>query len=160
MLEIERLGAESWERYRAVRLRALGESPDAFWMTLAEEEAFAGERWRERLGSAATFVVAEGSADVGVVTGAAYEGREGVAGLFGMWVAPEARGTGVADVLVDEVVAWARSEGFERLVLDVADDNAVAIRMYERKGFLPTGRTAHMPAPRKHILEHERSLDL
>ena len=160
MPEIERLGTESWERYRAVRLRALADAPDAFWMTSAEEEAFEDERWQERLASAATFVVVDVSADVGVVTGAAYEGREGVAGLFGMWVAPGARGTGVADLLVDEVVAWARSAGFERLVLDVADENAVAIRLYERKGFLPTGRTAHMPAPREHILEHERAIEL
>jgi len=160
MNSIARLQPAEWERYRTVRLRSLRDSPDAFWMTSEEEEAFEDGRWQERLDSAATFVVVQGGVDVGVVTGAAYEGRERVAGLFGMWVAPEARGTGVADVLVDEVVAWARSEGFERLVLDVADENEVAIGLYERKGFLPTGRTAHMPAPREHILEHERALQL
>ncbi len=160
MSSTKRLQPAGWERYRSLRLRALKEAPDAFWMTLAEEQDFTDERWQERLASAATFVASGEGRDVGVVTGAAYEGRPGCAGLFGMWVAPEARGTGAAGLLVEEVITWARSEGFEHLRLDVADENAAAIRLYERVGFLPTGRTAHMPAPREHILEHERVLEL
>ena len=157
---IERLTPDDWERYRALRLRGLEEAPDAFWMTYDEEVEFAEERWRERLSSAATFVVSQERSDVGVVTGARYKGRDGCAGLFGMWVAPEARGTGASIRLVGEVITWARAEGYERLFLDVADENVAAIKLYERVGFLPTGRTAHMPAPREHILEHERAFEL
>lgn len=157
---IERLTPDDWERYRAIRLRGLEEAPDAFWMTYDEEVEFSEERWRERLSSAATFVVSQEGGDVGVVTGARYEGRDGCAGLFGMWVAPEARGTGASIRLVGEVITWARAEGYERLFLDVADENVAAIKLYERVGFQPTGRTAHMPAPREHILEHERAFEL
>lgn len=157
---IERLTPDDWERYRAVRLRGLEDAPDAFWRTYAEEVEFTEESWRERLSSAATFVAVQEGSDVGVVTGARYDGHDGCAGLFGMWVASEARGTGAAGLLVEEVITWARSVGFERLLLDVADENAAAIRLYERVGFLPTGHTAHMPAPREHILEHERVLEL
>jgi RimJ/RimL family protein N-acetyltransferase len=157
---IERLAPDDWERYRAIRLRGLEEAPDAFWMTYDEEVEFAEERWRERLSSAATFVVSQEGSDVGVVTGARYEGRDDCAGLFGMWVAPETRGTGASIRLVGEVITWARAEGYERLFLDVADENVAAIKLYERMGFLPTGRTAHMPAPREHILEHERAFEL
>jgi ribosomal protein S18 acetylase RimI-like enzyme len=160
MTQLERLSKESWKRYRSLRLRALKDAPDAFWMTLTEEEAFTLDRWQERLGSAATFVASQMGTDIGVVTGATYEGRPGCAGLFGMWVAPEARGTGAAGLLVREVIAWARSESFERLLLDVADENTIAIQLYKRLGFLRTGRVAHMPAPREHILEHERALEL
>ncbi|MCH2102847.1 MAG: GNAT family N-acetyltransferase [Planctomycetes bacterium] len=156
----ERLTPDDWERYRAVRLRGLEDAPDAFWMTFAEEVEFDEQRWRERLDSGATFVVVQEESDVGVVTGAEYEGRDGCAGLFGMWVAPEARGTGASIRLVGEVVTWARAEGFKRLLLDVADENHAAIKLYERMGFKPTGRTAHMPMPRAHILEHERALEL
>ena len=156
----ERLRPDDWERYRAVRLRGLEDAPDAFWMTYAEEVGFDEQRWRERLDSGATFIVVQEERDVGVVTGAEYEGRDGCAGLFGMWVAPEARGTGASIRLIGEVVIWAREEGYERLLLDVADENHAAIKLYERVGFLPTGRTAHMPAPRAHILEHERALEL
>ena len=152
--------SEDWERYRAVRLRGLEDAPDAFWMTYAVEVEYEEERWRDRLSSGATFVALQGGLDVGVVTGARYEGREGCAGLFGMWVAPEARGTGASIRLVGEVITWARAEGYERLILDVADENRAAIKLYEGMGFRPTGRTAHMPAPREHILEHERALEL
>ena len=160
MNSIERMSQDDWERYRTIRLRGLEDAPDAFWMTYDEEIELTEERWRERLSSAATFVVVQAGDDVGVVTGAPYEGREGCAGLFGMWVAPEVRGTGASIRLVGEVITWARAEGYLRLILDVADENRAAIKLYEGMGFRPTGRTAHMPAPREHIREHERALEL
>ena len=77
-----------------------------------------------------------------------------------MWVAPVARGRGVGDGLVDAVVDWARAAGYPRVVLDVGDENLPAIRLYERKGFEPTGRTRTFSEPRTHIREHERALVL
>jgi len=97
---------------------------------------------------------------VGLVTGAEYQGRDGAAGLFGMWTSPERRGSGVGTRLVEGVVSWARSAGYERVLLEVADTNAAAIRLYERMGFTPTGVTGTLPAPRAHISEHERELIL
>ena len=162
-MELELLGPDDWERVRAIRLRALRDAPDAFGRTLAEEEAFTPETWRERLERplAVTFVVRAGESDVGLVSGAEFRGRENTAGLFSMWVAPEARGRGVGEQLVDAVVDWARAAGgFARVILAVADTNAHAIRLYERKGFVPTGRTGTLPPPRTHVLEHERALEL
>ena len=111
-----------------MRLRALGDAPDAFWTTLAEDQARAPETWRAGLErpSGATFVATRQGADVGLVVGAEYRGRERTAGLFGMWVAPEARRCGVAGPLVEAVEAWARSAGYERIVLQVGNENAVA----------------------------------
>ena len=160
MSTVARLQGDEWTRYRDIRLRSLSDAPDAFWMTHAEEAAFGEERWRERLLTGANFVAREGASDLGLATGADFEGREGCAGLFGMWVAPEARGSGVADRLVSAVIEWAREAGYQRLLLDVGDDNAPAIRLYERMGFRPTGGAGRMPPPRQHILEHERMLVL
>ena len=101
-----------------------------------------------------------GGADVGVVAGAPFPEREGAAGLFGMWVAPAARGRGMGDRLVEAVVDWARVAGYARVVLDVGDTNVPAIRLYQSKGFEPTGRTATLPEPRTHVREHERALEL
>lgn len=159
---IERMTPEGWERVRAVRLRALRDAPDAFGTTFEEDEARPPESWRERLAgsSAVTFLATAAGQDVGLVVGAELIGRERTAGLFGMWVAPEARGTGVGDRLATAVIEWAQSSGYERLVLEVGDANTAAIGLYERMGFAPTGVTGTLPPPRAHIGEHERMLRL
>ena len=159
---IERLGPKGWERVRRIRLRALADAPDAFGTTLAEDEARPLGEWRGRLEEpeTATFLATADGEDVGLVTGRPFEGREGDAGLFGMWVAPGFRGRGMGGGLVDAVVAWARAAGFARVLLEVADANAPAIRLYASRGFEPTGVTGSLPAPRQHVLEHERALEL
>jgi GNAT superfamily N-acetyltransferase len=160
MVEIERAAPASWERVRAIRLRALADAPDAFARTLAEEEAMEPAGWRERLVVAATFLAREGGEDVGMATAAPFRGRPEAAGLFGMWVAPSWRGTQTADRLVEAVVAWARAGGFRQVLLEVADDNAAALALYRRRGFERTGSTGALPPPRTHITEHERALEL
>jgi ribosomal protein S18 acetylase RimI-like enzyme len=77
-----------------------------------------------------------------------------------MWVAPEARGQGVGNALIDAVIEYARSSGAIRLLLDVGDHNQQAIALYARKGFKPNGQTGSLPAPRNHIREHQRELRL
>lgn len=162
MYEIERMTSEGWERVRAVRLAALADAPDAFATTLEQDQARAPESWRERLDNqkAATFLATSSGRDVGMVFGAPWVDRPGDAGLFAMWVAPVGRGTGVASQLIDSVIEWARAGGYRRVVLEVADKNARAIRLYERHGFAPTGGTGCLPPPRSHLLEHELALVL
>ena len=160
-MRIDLLAEEQWQRYRTVRLRALADTPDAFARTYAEEEAFPEADWRRRLSSGAkTYVAVLDGKDVGMATGAAWRDRDGVAGLFGMWVAPDARRQGVGLVLVQHVVDWARSAGFHHVTLDVADSNPSAIGLYARAGFQPTGTVGTLPPPRDHVTEHERSLSL
>ena len=160
MIEIARIGPEGWERVRALRLRALTDSPDAFARTHAEEVERPQVEWQARLRGAATFLSSRDGRDTAMVTCAPYHGRPHAAGLFGMWVAPAARGTGTGSRLVDAVIAYARAQGFERVVLDVGDINHAAIALYARKGFVPSGVRDTLPAPREHIHEHERVLVL
>ena len=151
-----------WQRVRDIRLRALEDSPDAFGSTLAREERWEPKVWKERLSNteAATFLLAHpNGGDVGIAVGAPYTDREG-AGLFSMWVAPEARGFRLGGQLIDAVIDWARAQGYQLLRLGVGDYNAAAIRLYERKGFEPSGRTGTLDPPREHITEHERVLTL
>jgi GNAT superfamily N-acetyltransferase len=96
--------------------------------------------------------------DVGMARGAPDGEQPGTAWLRSMWVAPAARRAGVAELLVDEVIAWARAAGMQRLILDVTDDNLPAIRLYEKKGFVATGDTGTLPPPRAHLREHRRAL--
>jgi ribosomal protein S18 acetylase RimI-like enzyme len=72
----------------------------------------------------------------------------------------QGRQSRVGGVLVDPVIEWARSNGVNRLLLDVADNNAPAIALYMRKGFERNGEVSTLPPPREHISEHQRELKL
>jgi GNAT superfamily N-acetyltransferase len=76
-----------------------------------------------------------------------------------MWVAPPWRGRGVASMLADAVIAWARSQGCTRVGLWVPDDNTRARVFYERHGFRPTGRSRQFPGATERSLSEMR-LDL
>lgn len=91
-MNVAQLQQDDWRRLKAIRLRALRESPDAFGSTEDVEKSMREQNWRERLVSdqEATFIVSVDRRDVGLVVGAPYQGTD-AAGLFAMWVAPEAR---------------------------------------------------------------------
>jgi GNAT superfamily N-acetyltransferase len=160
MTEIQRLTPHEGPRLRSIRLASLLDAPDAFASTHAETAARPPESWPQQLEQLATFVAVCEGADAGMVRGTACEGEPGAAILLSMWVAPRARGQGVGQALIAALADWARSEGFGRLVLEVADTNAPAIALYGRLGFEPTGETSSLPPPRQHISEHRRALSL
>ena len=92
---VRSLGEEDWQEFRAIRLAALRDSPDAFAASVDAEEGFEEDFWRLRLRRSTRLVAvrreAEGSTvgqSVGVVSlgeGKDEEGR--VAEIFGLWVA-------------------------------------------------------------------------
>ena len=159
---MRRAGPADVDRVRDVRLSALADTPDAYWVTEAEERAEPMEVWRDRLARprGATFLAERAGAAIGMAVGNTHHDVDGDAGLYAMWVAPEARRTGVARVLSEAVLDWARAEGFPCIRLEVADANAAAIAAYRALGFTATGRSGSMPAPRDHITEHELAVDL
>lgn len=159
-MEIQRLSIDEALRLRHIRLRALADAPDAFGSTYAEASAHPLEIWRQQLQEIATFVAVNDGEDVGLVRCASDEQQHDTAWLISMWVAPEARGQGVGNALIDAVIEYARSSGASRLLLDVADHNQQAIALYARKGFKPNGKTGALPAPRNPIREHQRELRL
>jgi GNAT superfamily N-acetyltransferase len=162
---IDQLVPDEWESLRAVRLRALEESPLAFASSLERELAFDELTWRTRCVTSAQFVA---RADGGIFgLAAAFEVRPGDAAAFGrpgwhllsMWVAPEYRRTGLGRALVERVVGYARDQGATSIALWAADDNLGAIRFYESLGFSPTGGRQPMPA-RPSAGEQEFTRDL
>ena len=160
MLHLKQLTTEEAPRFRSIRLRALLDAPDAFGSTFEETAARPAESWSKQLLELPTFVAINDGLDVGVVRCARDETRVDTASLLSMWVAPEVRRRGVGGVLVDAVIEWARSNGVTRLLLDVADNNAPAIKLYKRKGFEPNGEVGTLPPPRDFIREHRRELIL
>lgn len=159
-LEIQRLSIDEALRLRHIRLRALADAPDAFGSTYAEVSTHPLEIWQQQLQEIVTFVAIHDGKDVGLVRCASDEQHQDTAWLISMWVAPEARGQGVGNALIDAVIECARSGGASRLLLDVGDHNQQAIALYARKGFKPNGKTGSLPAPRNNICEHQRELRL
>jgi len=64
--------------------------------------------------------------------------RRGTGWIGGMGVAPDFRGRGLGERIMQEVLASARRQGVRRVLLEVLEQNAPAIRLYERLGFART----------------------
>lgn len=138
-MEIRVATVDDWERSKDIRLRALAEAPNAFCSSLDRELAFEDQAWRDRLEQARTFLALSGGATVGTATGTADPHENGGRELVAMWVDPAERRSGVARALIDAVVEWARAQNAPAVALWVAEDNASALRLYEKCGFALTG---------------------
>src|SRR4029079_12628816 len=100
-ITLRALGVDDWEQYRSVRLVALQESPDAFVASHDDEAAEGEEFWRARMQRSTRLVAERDGRPVGIASvGTADHDQPEAAQLFGLWVHPEARGTGVATELV------------------------------------------------------------
>ncbi|HYN73333.1 MAG TPA: GNAT family N-acetyltransferase [Nakamurella sp.] len=143
-VQIDRLGAHEWETLREVRLAALADSPGAFWSQLADEARFGREEWSSFLRAGAWFVARDDTGAVGLAAGLpSPDGPEPE--LIAMWVAPTARGRGIATLLTRAVVGWAIAARAPALSLWVADGNDTARTLYQHFGFVLTGEWAPMP---------------
>jgi len=145
MSRIERVREDDWAVFREIRLRSLLDSPDAFGSTYGEESSQSEHAWRDwaagrwRGATAGAFLALEGDRAIGTATGAEHDAEPGVAHVYAMWVAPDARGAGVGRALLEAVADWSRDRGCDRLVLRVTESNEVARRFYEAGGFVETG---------------------
>lgn len=143
---VRRIRADEAPALRAVRLRALADTPLAFGSTHAREAAYPAERWHEWArdsatgGKQATFLAIAADADepVGLAFALIDDDAE-TAHLFSMWVAPEARGTGAGTALLNAVVDWTTAQGARTLHTQVTTGNEPAARLYARAGFRDTG---------------------
>ncbi|MFM1988981.1 MAG: hypothetical protein RJA99_1938 [Pseudomonadota bacterium] len=143
---VRRLVPADAPAYRALMLDAYRGHPDAFTSSYAERAAQPADGWAWRLapGEAASqrvFGAFEGDALVGA---GGWQRGDRVkvahrAELFGMAVAPAARGRGAGRAIVEAILADARAAGLVTIVLTVSDGNAAAERLYARCGFVRTG---------------------
>ena len=141
-IEIRRLTSDDVDIWRELRLEALSHFPENFLTTHAEEAARSDAERAEMLGRRRVFFAAVD----GVPAGTAALDPETAApeahrvSLNAFYARPAFHGGGVAQALVDHVIAVASSEGFLQIELIVASDNPRAIRFYARNGFVPWGR--------------------
>jgi ribosomal protein S18 acetylase RimI-like enzyme len=148
---IRQIGPDDWTTFRDIRLAALKDSPTAFAVTAAEAAARSDAEWetmiRERCASgvSATWIAEDPTGrSVGIV--AAFDDlTSSDVELVSMWVAPAARGAGLASRLVDVVIAWADERRSPGVSLWVMSGNDAAFRLYETAGFVINGE--HQPLP-------------
>lgn len=139
---------------RDVRLRALRSDPASFGSTYERELAFEPGRWDEWAAEGSegelysTLLALAGDEAVGIVTGARDDDDPVLFHVYSMWVAPEARRTGLGRRLLAELEAWMRASGGETSQLSVTTEAAAAQRLYESAGYEPDGEveeSRHMP---------------
>lgn len=147
-LHIRRLCEQDAVAYRALRLRALAEHPEAFTSS-AEEEAGKPLQWSAKRITAAAdrphdlFLGAfEEHALLGMVgmVGRYRPKERHNASVVGMYVASEVAGRGVGAALLQALIEQARAmPDLEQLDLTVTDGNDRARSIYTRGGFTEYG---------------------
>ncbi|GHG91125.1 GNAT family N-acetyltransferase [Comamonas sp. JC664] len=148
-LAVRRLVPEDVEAFRALRLRGLLESPEAFGASHAEDAALpldAMRGWLEPGPSQVVLGAFEGAQLVGML-GLKRESRAKLAHkavVWGMFVPQEFRSRGVGRRLVSALVEEARKmAGLECVLLVVSVGNAAAHALYRSAGFRTYGVEPH-----------------
>jgi len=164
MTVLHRITPEMTSHYKAVRLRALLDTPSAFGSTYLRESQFTEEEWSKRAANldgerAVGYLAFDGGQYCGIVGCFMHEDDPLKANLVSMWVAPEYRRLGVGRLLVDAVQSWAADRGMKTLLLMVTSCNQDAMEFYRRIGFSMTGRTEPYPNDPA-LIEHEMSTQL
>lgn len=128
--------------YQEVRLTALKINPEAFGSTYERELNFTLETVAERLKPTNDKFVLGAFNDhqslVGIVTFVRESNLKTIhkGNIFGMFVAPEARGQGVGKALLLDLINMSRKcDGLEQINLTVVSNNEAAKRLYNSVGF-------------------------
>lgn len=149
-VQIAPITADLLEPCWQLRLRALHDHPEAFGQPYEEAAALSPSEAQQVFDMFWDF---QDNRTFGAVTDDDHVvGMAGVArhyrpkmrhrmDIWGVYVAPEFRGQGIADQLLDATIGHARRiAGVLQLHLQVVSSNRAAIRSYERAGFVRWGR--------------------
>lgn len=159
---IRQLEEADAERYRAVRLRALREEPEAFGSSYEEQAERPLRFFEDRIRPTekrVTLGAFDGDALVGMITVLRESGmkdqHKGM--IIGMYVAPEARGRGLGRTLLLAAIERARRmPGVEQLQLGVVTRNTAARALYLSVGFAVYGTEPHaLKLPDGHYLDED-----
>ncbi|MGQ2978618.1 MAG: GNAT family N-acetyltransferase [Polaromonas sp.] len=145
-MHVARLQASNAAAYRKLMLEAYELAPDAFTSTVAERAAEPDSFWVRRLadpaGLSAAFGAFEGQQLVGTVAleFSARPKTRHKASVIGMYVSPEARGSGAGRALLKAALDCAHQRpGVLQLTLTVTEGNTPATRLYTCAGFRAFG---------------------
>jgi GNAT superfamily N-acetyltransferase len=141
---VRRGGISDAMMLRAIRLDSLLDTPEAYGSTYEAASAWSDDRWRSAARQWHFYLAERDDEVVGMVSGGFNDAAPGTHWMYGMYVSPAARATGVAASLVEATCDWAVERGADALYLHVTESVARARAFYERSGFLATGATITM----------------
>jgi ribosomal protein S18 acetylase RimI-like enzyme len=144
---IRSIRADDLATFKALRLEALRDHPEAFGSDYEESLREPESYWQERVGRAIEsdgqiiFLADAGSELAGMLgvfrsTGAK---NKHAAMIWGVYTRPAYRGCGLTEKLMREAIAWAAKQNVRILRLAVGTFNAPAIHCYQRCGFIVYG---------------------
>jgi ribosomal protein S18 acetylase RimI-like enzyme len=160
LVGVRRVRPDEWRALRALRIRALEESPDSFGSTAVEARERDEDDWRAwaAAGSCspdrAVFVAVENNRIVGLCGSFLHDDDPRTAQIVAMWVEPAYRGRRLAERLLGEASRWSAETGAQELVLDVTETNESAQRLYRRAGFAETGVSEPLRSNQKLLTLH------
>lgn len=139
MPDVRSLGPDDWPTLRNIRLAALQDSPQLFLSTYEKEKDYDEEKWRAEFTRACWNVCFHEEKPMGLlgVTPDPHSPAE-ARYLEYLWVAPGSRRLGVARHMLKIVLDRLRVAGVRTALIWVLDGNDIAIRLYERVGFVRT----------------------
>ncbi len=133
------------DAYRSLRLSSIEESPGVAWASLAEERMLSVEQMQQRLTATPFQVVFGGFFDGQLVAIGGFK-REAMTqihhrgNIWGLYVAPAARGKGCGRTMLSAMLTHVRQiPELVQVTLVVDSDNHAARTMYESFGFSKTG---------------------
>lgn len=149
-ITVTRFTPQQWLIYRALRLASLEEAPDAFGALLSEQQDWPDMLWKMRLEAgifsddAYPLLAQCDGGPAGLAWGkiegkTSAENASPIVHIYQVWVAPAYRGRGIANALLTEIIAWARTKNARAVQLSVALTAATATRLYQRAGFVQSG---------------------
>lgn len=138
-ITVRMLGEADWELYRDIWLQAFRDSPEAFTAGLAEDSVRSHQFWQDQVSQSSRLLAERDRVPEGIVAVRPYEPEPAAVEIFGLYVVPQARGSGVSWRLVEAAADLAKAQGFRYAFYWVGVDNGRAIGFAENFGFRNTG---------------------
>jgi len=138
-------------------IRELVRQLNAYLLSLSPPEACYHMTVEQMAEAPTTLFVARDETGRAVGMGALRREGNGVGEVKRMYTLPEVRGQRVGSALLDSIIALAKSEGIEHLVLETGDRHPEAWRLYESRGFARCGPVLDYPESRWSVF-YEKSL--
>lgn len=147
--KIRQLTENDWREFSEVRLTALKTDPHVFGSNYAKESKMTEADWRGRLASKdnAIFLIYDDDSPVGM-TGVSIDWNDPTkrsALLWGSWLAPEARGRGLSELMYQTRIEWAkRQPTIEKIIVSHRASNLSSKFANQKHGFVFTHKTERL----------------
>lgn len=145
-IEIVKLTSADWLEYKALRLRALKEDPQAFGASYQTNLEYPDTEWKRRLENASKgeinwlLFAKKNNKLVGMIGAFIEDGDTDTVSIFSVYVPTEERGKGISNKLMDSILKELLQKPFlKKVKLMVNKDQMAAVGLYKKFGFKETG---------------------